>query len=85
MGCMFICGRTEPEKPHFKDEWEIAYDRLTLTEIIGCGAFGQVVRGTLHQAKSVKRSSSRTSHTAKGPATQDLTVAIKVLPGRGSV
>ncbi|KAK2192919.1 hypothetical protein NP493_20g05013 [Ridgeia piscesae] len=71
---------TEPEKSHFKDEWEIAYDRLTLTEIIGCGAFGQVVRGTLHQAKSVKRSSSRTSHTAKGPATQDLTVAIKVLP-----
>ena len=63
------------------DEWEIAYDKLTFTEVIGSGAFGQVVRGTLHHAKAVRRSSSRTSPKAKEQTAFDITVAIKVLPG----
>ena len=65
----------------YRDNWEIAYDNLTFTEVIGSGAFGQVVKGTLRHSKYELKSSSRTSPTVKGQTAFDVTVAIKVLPG----
>ena len=77
----FTCARLDHEIYRHSDSWEIAYDNLTFTEVIGSGAFGQVVKGTLRHAKYELRSSSRTSPTAKGQTAFDVTVAIKVLPG----
>ena len=81
MNYPFSCARLDNEIYRHSDNWEIAYDNLTFTEVIGSGAFGQVVKGTLRHVKYELKSSSRTSPTAKEQTAFDMTVAIKVLPG----
>ena len=68
------------------DEWEISWSGLKLGPVLGTGAFGQVVKGTLHtrylstKARDIRLSIS--SNERRIELQEEMTVAVKLLLGR---
>lgn len=58
------------QQQHEADEWEFPRDRLTITTVLGAGAFGVVMRGL---AQGIKGSVGQ------------ITVAVKTVRGKGNV
>jgi len=60
----------QQQQQHEADEWEFPRDRLTITTVLGAGAFGVVMRGL---AQGIKGSVGQ------------ITVAVKTVRGKDSV
>jgi len=71
------CRNSSPEHLAEVDEWEIPPGSLTLGEVLGCGAFGQVLLGVLNtEGLNLQRTEN------SEPPTNLQYVAVKMLHGQ---
>ncbi|XP_077992772.1 tyrosine-protein kinase receptor torso-like [Glandiceps talaboti] len=62
--------------PH--DRWEVSHSRIIFAEVLGYGAFGQVMKGKI-EGRVLTHHNSQSSLVKESLKSQDVTVAIKML------